>query len=235
MAYVAEGIDQRAEVLQDAAADSLVFYPKHDGAPDAAPSSAFVTVVDPSGRELVPRTAATITGSKLSFTQAWPKATYPLDEEYIALWEWTVGGIVYSDRQYFDVVKNKLPCLIDTSDLQEVYPNLLNQLKAIGEQDASKFIRRAWSELLDAIRSSGRRPSLITDKVRLINPAVHLALSFTCNALAREAMDIWSSRAKAHSKRWNELFGQLGELRYDATEDGVTDGKTSVVGGDWTV
>lgn len=230
MSYVAEGIDQRPEVLQTSATDSLVYYPKADGAPAGVITAAFVTIRDPSGAEKVARTAAVIAGAKLSRSQAWPEGVYALDENYQAIWEWTVGGVTFTDRQYFDVVLNKLPCKVDTSDLEEIYPNILAHLQAIEQPDASRFIRRAWSELLDRIRSAGYRPSLIIDAVRLVNPAVHLSLHYTCNALAREATDIWTVRAKDHRKIFDSLFNGLGKLEYDHDEDGEAEGVAARTG-----
>ena len=75
--------------------------------------------------------------------------------------------------------------------------------------------------MLDRIRAAGRRPSLILDRVRLINPAVHLALHNASNALAREVNDRWDMQATKHWKRYEQLFGGLGELTYDKDEDAV--------------
>lgn len=229
MAYVNEGIDQRVEVLQSTGEDSLVYWPKANGAaiaPDTvapmAPETNFVTVFDPSGVEKVARTAVEIgDDDQLILTQAWPIATYPLYEDYSALWEFVSDDVSYADRQYFDVVKNKLPCLIDTSDLQEIYPNIANHLGSLGETDASKMVRRAWSVLLDRIRSGGNRPSLILDRARLVNPGLQLAAHFVCSALSRESDDIWDKRQEQHFKLYKELFAGLGTLKYDRDEDAL--------------
>lgn len=225
MAYANEGTDVRAEVKQGTDADSLVYYAKDNGVPVTVdPGTAFVTIKDTGSADLVARTAATIAaGGKLSRSQTWPEATYPLLEDYQAVWEWQVGGIPFSDVQFFDVVRNKLPIMIDTSDLQEFYPNLDKHLNAIEETDASKAIRTAWNTMLDRIRTSGARPSLIVDRARLVMPAKHLAMANVARMLCRKEGDIWDKRADHHDKQFEILFGGLGSLRYDINENGVVD------------
>lgn len=226
MAYVDEGIDQRAEVLS-AGVDSLVYYAKKDGAAVTAdPASAFVTIYDPTAGEKVARVAATIAANgKLSYSRTWELATFPYAEDYCALWEWTVGSVAYSDRQYFDVVRNKLPCLIDESDLLELYPNLVEHMKAVdgATPTLAKFIKRGWSHLLDRIRVGGNRPPLILDRSRLVNPAIHIALHFATAALVREQDDLWDRRQERHMKLYETAVAGLGELRYDHNEDTIAE------------
>lgn len=230
MSYMDEGIDQRPEVVltntlinSPSVLDSLVFYIKANGAPvtpDAA--SAFVTLINDGGAVIAARQAAVIaTGGKLSLTQNWPEATYPLAEDYCALWEWQVAAVAFADRQYFDCVRSKLPCLIDTSDLQEELPTILDHLAAIGEVDGSKFIRRGWNELLDRIRSGANRPSLILDRGRLVQPAVKLAMAKACRALAKQVDDLWWKRAEQYDEEYDHAWAGLGQLKYDADEDAV--------------
>lgn len=222
MTYAYEGDDQKLEVQFDQN-DSLVYWVKDGGSPSTPdPGSAYVTVLDPNGGTVVARTAATIvSGGKLTYSRTWTDT--PIEEDYIAVWEWQVSAVAIADRQTFDVVKTKLPCPIDTSDLQEHYPNIVRHLAAIEETDATKFARRAWSLLMDRIRAGGHRPSLVMDRKRLINPAVQLMAALTCNALAREPGDLWHERASGHMKNFEALFTGLGALNYDRDEDGTVD------------
>lgn len=221
--WLNEGEDRKAEVLSGAGVDSLVYFVKGpDGPQTVDAASAFVTIHDAAGSVKVARTAATISpGGKLSLGQAWPLATFPLAPDYFALWEWQVGGVAAADRQLFDVVKTKLRCPVDSSDLADMYPNLQDHLKAIEVDDASRFVRRAWSQLLDRIEAGGSRPSLILSTHRLINPTLMLALAMTCEALSREPGDVWEGRAVKHLKSYEALFSGLGSLTYDRDEDGA--------------
>ena len=224
MSYIDQSIDMRAEVLQGAV-DSLVYWAKSNGAPVTVDGgTAFVTVMDCTGSQIVARTAATIAANgRLSFSQMWTMAQWQLQEDCIALFEWAVSGVAFADRLYFDVVINKLLCPIDTSDLLEFYPDLESHLAAIGETDTTKFIKRAWSKLLNRIRSGHNRPSLILDKARLIEPAVELTLFLVCRALSRNPDDLWASRKSEHADDYKTAIAGLGELKYDRNEDGLAE------------
>ena len=233
MSYVAQGVTQKAEVQQGSIADTLAFFARVEGqlvAPTVA--SAFVTILDPTGATLVARTAATISGNKLTYSQTWPVATYPLAEDYVAIWEWASNSISYVDRQHFDVVLVRLPCLVDVDHIRDVYPNILVHVLALQTSEAeaaadlvSRFVRTGWSQLLDRLRSGGSRPSLVIDRQRLINPAVQIICAQLCNALAREVDDVWSKRAETHGSNYHKLFEGLGTLKYDSTEDGLASEK----------
>lgn len=225
MAYTAKGIDQRAEVAQHATVqDTLEFWPLVDGAP-VVPSAGSLTVYGPGGAVVVARAAATVGGTsgRMSLTQAWTAGAYPLDEDYHALWEFTVGSATYMERQYFDVVLAKLSCPVETNDLLEVYPNIDKMLVAVGVSDASRPVKRAWAWVLSKIRGTGLRPSLVLDRSRLHEPTLERALYYACDSLMRQPDDLWERRALRHEKDADAALASIGELKYDEDEDGVAD------------
>lgn len=225
MSFIDKAVNSRAEVLQDPLVfDSLLIWLEANGAdqiPDAA--TAFVTIQDSSGNQLIARTAAVINGSQLSYTQNWSKATFPTDTDYIAIWEWQVSGVKLTQRQFFDVVVTKLGVLIDDSDLLTEYPNLLIHMKAVGETTLEKPITRAWAKLLERIRGTGNRPSLILEPERLMLVGTELALALACKMLVKNKDDLWYTRYKDHMKSYEELFTGLGTMKYDKNEDAVVD------------
>jgi hypothetical protein len=141
----------------------------------------------------------------------------------VALFTYVSSGVTYSERVFFDVVKTKLLCQIDHNDLLEAYPDLETHLAAIGETDTTKFIRKAWSEILDRIRAGGNRPSLILEARRLSNAAIELSLSYVAQALEKDPGDLWNDRKKDHRANYTAAWNGLGELKYDITEDGLAD------------
>lgn len=223
MPYVNEGIDQRAEVLIGKA-DTLTLVVKAGGQLLTGINSAKVTIMEPSGVVIVAQVNAVVTGSILSYTRTWDTGDtkkFELWEDFVAEWEYVTVNGTYTDRQFFDVVRTKLPCLIDVNNLLDYYPDLIQHLAAIEETDADKFCRRAWSLMLDRIRSGKNRPSLILDRSRLVNPGVQKALELVCNALSRDIGDIWSKRKADHKAEYEALRAGLGELKYDRDEDGL--------------
>lgn len=222
----------RAEVQQGTSLDTLEFWVTIDGEEIGIGTPFWLTLYDPSGAIIRARTQGNGIGAdndrRMLLTQAWPAATYPLGEDYFAIWEFTFRGANTVERQSFDVVKQKLDCMLGKSVLLTHYPDLENHIRAVlpsanynTAQILAPFCRAAWSQLCDRIRSNGKRPSLILDKVRLINPSAELALHMICNALTRDVGDIWDKRSDRHYKNYEVMFGALGELKYDVDEDNV--------------
>lgn len=230
MAYANEGIDQRLEVLRGAA-DSLVYFAKANGKPQTIDAnSAWVTILDAAGSTKVERTQTGVviaSGGRVTYSRTWAEVDFELWEDYVMEVEYQVSAAVTTDRVFFDVVKTKLPCLIDNSDLLDFYPDLEEHVKSLNQSGISSvdtiagFIRVAWSQMLDRIRAARNRPSLILDRARLVNPGRRLALSIACEALSREEDDQWDKRAAKHEKAYDKLFLGLGELKYDKDEDGL--------------
>lgn len=223
MSYVDEGIDQRSEVTYGAV-DSLVFYVKRNGANVAVDAnSGYVTITDPGGTQKVARVAVTTTAAtgKLAYSRTWEATSFELWEDFVALFEWQEAAVVKTDRLYFDVVRTKLECLIDERMVLEQYPDAESHLVALGITDAQRFIKRAWSVMLDRIRTGKNRPSLILDRARLVNPGIEAATARMCRALAKETGDIWHERMIHHFKEYNQLIASLGDLKYDKDEDGL--------------
>lgn len=220
--YSDEGIDQRAEATYNAA-DSLTYYVKRNGAAVAIDAdSGYVTIYDPGGSTKVARVAVTTTTSgKLVYTRTWESPTFELWEDYVALFEWQESGVTRTDRLFFDVVRSKLECLIDESDMLEQYPDAADHLAALNITDPTRFIKRAWSVMLDRIRSGKNRPSLILDRARLVNPALEGATARMCRALSKETGDIWHERMTHHFREYNALIAGLGDIKYDKDEDGL--------------
>lgn len=221
MPYVDEGIDERLEV-QLGTTDELKFFVKRDGAAVAPTAlSAWVTILDPGGALKVARTqtGVTINGATVLFVQDW--TGYELWEDYVADLEYSIAGRVYKERHFFDVVRCRLRCLVDESDVLEFYPDAEDHLQALKIADASRFIKRAWSEILNRIRAGKNRPSLILDTKRLIPVALHKSLEYMCLALFKELDDVWDKRRSIHEGKVKQAWADLGELKYDRTEDGL--------------
>lgn len=229
-AYVDRGLAMlRPEVTQHAtAADALVHWAMLEGLP-VIPTSANVTIYSPAGAELVASTAATIDASKpgrITFSRAWSVDPFELGEDYAALWTFVVAGVTYSERVFFDVVKNKLPVLVAPSDMLALQPNLAEHLRALGlpgtDLDLRRFALAGHVHLCNRLRKAGVRPTLIADRRRLAEPALHYALAYANQAMARNPDDLFDKRASSAWKLASEVFDGLGELKQDRDEDGTT-------------
>ena len=218
----------RPEVNQGANADALVFWALVDGLP-VKPTSATVEIHDPSGGILVASAAVTPDDSpvgRLALSQAWPVGTYPIGEDYAALWTFTVNSIVYSERVFFDVVRSRLPILVHPKLMTDLQPNLADHLRGIGldgnEDDLRVFAIHGHAHLCDRLRKGGWRPSLVTDRRRLVSAALQYALHFANAAIAKTPDDLFDKRATNAMKLAGEVFDGLGMLRIDKDQDGTT-------------
>lgn len=217
----------RPEVTQGTAADALVFWAMVDGLL-VPPSSATVAIYSPAGSELVASSAITPdtdAPGRLARSQAWPEATYPLGEDYSAIFTFVVNGITYSERVWFDVVKQRLAVLVSPDDMLGLQPNLLEHVRALGlagvKSDLRGFAIAGHVHLCNRLRKKKIRPSLVADRRRLAEPALHYALHFVNAALARAPDDLFDKRAAAAWKLAGEVFEALGELKIDRDEDGT--------------
>lgn len=216
----------RAEVLSGAS-DSLVYWPAVDGfLVVPLTGSAYVTVFSPDGAELVARASATTSSEgRLSVSRTWGVSTFPIQADYFAVWEWqTDDGLSHADRQSFDVVKQKLPVLLSGAHLEEILPRLKERLAELKDPSLSveRFALVGWLQLCEHIRAQGKRPSLIMERDRLVNPARYLALSLACEALEKQPGDLWATRASDYRKLHREFLGLLANVRYDVDEDNTT-------------
>jgi hypothetical protein len=241
--FTDEGSQQRAEVLwaetvgATGLLDTLRYFPRRDGVLFNDPRFTLVkggyTIRDPGGKQL--DQDMSFDGSILLKPQgcfeiykAWDSNTYQLFEDYIVDWQVRFvdalsGETFFNDRQFFDVVRTKLYCTVDDNNLQSYYPDLPLAIQALGVTDTKRWINLAWSQILERVRSGGHRPSLVVDNSRFFNPALHLSLSLVADALSREPDDLWGKRADKHSKRYDEAWNGMGQLKYDYKQIGLAD------------
>lgn len=235
-----EGSKQRVEVLWNennatGVADTLRYFPRRDGVlfTDARFTNVKggYTIRDPAGKQIdqdmsFDGSVTLKTNGCFEIAKIWDGTSYLLAEDYIVDWQVRFTDAnssegFYNERQFFDVVRTKLQCMVDHKQLVELFPDLTQQLASIGATDSVAWIRSAWSEVLDRIRSGGHRPSLIMDGTRLRAPTLHLAVSKVADALTREANDVWYGRADVHMKRYEQAWNALGQLKYDFQQTGL--------------
>lgn len=218
----------RPEVNQGDTADALVFWALVDGLP-MRPTSAAVTLYSASGGELVAEAAPTIDAAnvgRLALSRTWPADTFPIGEDYAAQWAFVVNGITYSERVFFDVVRNRLPIAVHPRLMTDLQPNLGTHLRAVGlegnDDDLRVFAIHGHAHMCQRLRKAGWRPSLVSDRRRLVPVALHYALHFANAAISKTPDDLFDKRATTALKLAGELFDGLGRLKVDVDQDGTT-------------
>jgi hypothetical protein len=111
-------------------------------------SSGTVVVYNDSGTTVVSSTPATVSGSKATFSQSWPEATYPIAHPpryYRAEWSLVSGGVTYPMTSHFEVVSRRFRRPIGESDFSSKYPYLSTQIPS--GATLSGYLTSAWDRI----------------------------------------------------------------------------------------
>ncbi len=164
------------------------------------------------------------------------QSVFPLGEnyrvEFVFSFEAAQGGVV-SDSVYetfnkvqtiyFDVVRQPLYefCPVSVEDLAGVHSEFDAALLAQDQAHdaATRYIIPAWLDVLDWVRSKGRRPSLVSGPEVFRQLAKYGALKNLCLGLMRSPTDIRARLYEEFSKRYEEAKNTI-VLNY-REDDGV--------------
>lgn len=113
------------------------------------PTSANITIFNPSGSSLQAQTAATVNATTGEITYSLTSThTATADLNYKVTWDYTVSGTVYYQNSLFDVVKNILAIPITDDDLYNELESLRkSNIQARGTADSA-----AAGTVIDAVR-----------------------------------------------------------------------------------
>lgn len=119
----------------------------HTGA-ELTLTSATVSIYNESGTALVTAAACTVSGSKATYQQSWPAATYPTSRPpryYRAEWSLVSGGTTYPQTSYFEVVSRRFRRPLGETDFATKYP-YLSTIIPTGATLAS-YLTAAWDRI----------------------------------------------------------------------------------------
>ena len=199
------------EVEYGAASQTITCWPEVEGVL-VDPTSATVIVMR-AGQDTtnaqIPSTTATEDGTthQLSHTfsaadtTAWPLTT---DSVNRAKWTWVYGGKAYTTTTTFEVVRQPLiyNCPVRYDDVLKGFQGNAEALTQDGESAttvAQKYIMQAWADVLQWVRSKGKRPALTTGKEGLERVTYYRALVLMYRA-HREGDDSWSKALESALK-----------------------------------
>jgi hypothetical protein len=215
VAFVAEGRTQKLEVVRELAS-TIVYWPRDEGRLLVATAPS-VAIYDPALSQIATPAAAVQPNKSIQFSWT-PEATRQLAEDYRYEVTFTAGGAVRKDVVYFDLVRVALACPVDQNQLEAIEPDLPKWLAARSIADASRWIVRAWDDVVGRIRAAGYRPALITDRSPL---AATVALVKVLTSLIRQTDDVWDRKRDLHQEDYEAAWAAIGALKF---EDGLTPG-----------
>lgn len=186
------------EVEYGASSQKLTCWADVSGVQDNPAASAVVSVYRPGQTDDDPEidgAAATedATTHQLSYLlNATDTSIWALGPGNRAKWSWTdSGGIARTATITFEVVRQPLiyNCPVTYEDLQHNNPSITEAMTQLGETAttvAQKYIMPGWADVLQWVRSKGRRPALTTGKEGLERVAYYRILILLLRGL-REA------------------------------------------------
>jgi hypothetical protein len=250
MTYLAELDDRPLEVRRGYAANVLSFWPKVPGEGnvqlDEAPT---FRLYSPSGAAIGGELAADVTDVSSDpddpDADDWTRADLAIDASDQTVWDllehfradvsWTYGERDYLTSLDFSCVREPYVPALSLNDFCEEVADarefLLGQAQALHatrkpEHHASVLAVKAWGDvyrkLQARLRDQGRIfPRLILDRWKIDQVVIAQALVRLFRAEAG------SEKARALVADWkaeaDQRFAQLGDLPYDANDDGIKD------------
>lgn len=145
-----------------------------------------------------------------------------LGDNYLEVWELTIGGVDYTFRRTAYLVRHALYPVLTEQDVLDRHEDLARELpSALTSTEA--YRDAAWGKVNRRLITQGRRPELVLDSWALWD--YHLA-----ETLYLVATDLMTGAA---GSRWTELRDHYAEeketawagleFRYDSDEDGDAD------------
>ena len=134
--------------------------------------------------------------------------------DYQAVWSYTVGGVDYVARTFFDVTSVPWYMTADEAGLFAANREVVSRAKDDGV-DLGGLLETAWEEVLSRISARGWRPSLIMGMDRLAKPTYEFALL----DLAEQG---YTPGANTDLTLWLQHREEQAEAALDRALNGVT-------------
>lgn len=187
-----------------------------------APSSGTVTVFEPDGDELATG-SITVTDSVATFAVA-VASTAQLGTQYRVEWSLVVGSATYRHRTRAEVVRRRLVCPISVIDLYRVAPQLdssaTDSVSRFTVSDYADFIREAWLWVLIQLRSSGRRPDVVSGADSLRETTLHKSLSMVYGAMLLAGAERFRELHDLHDDKASRAF-RMARIEYAPDDDDI--------------
>lgn len=191
-----------------------------------SPTSAYFTLKDPVGGDVISRTAVSIVANVATYTIAASElpASLDLSEGYVQIWELTIGGHNYTFRKPTAISLSSLYPVISDLDLESEYSDLASIRPSSLGDSYQKYIDESWIQLIQRIRDMGNMEYLIMSPQSL--RSAHKNLTFYLIWKDMDSSGLGEGRyldlAREHRKQFEFDFKRL-TFNYDLNRDGRDD------------
>ena len=217
-------MSEKVEILTEDQAVKELAYPievkVYEEGVQLIPSSATITVKNPSGTKQVEDQSVTVDSNIGTMI-------YSLAATYTAkLWEnavieisYVVSSVTYKAVFLFDVVLNKLKCSVVDYDLKGYYPKLENEIW--DEQITyDPQIQEAFKIVKRDIKDKGKRPAMLIDGMQIREIIILKTFELIFFDFIKEEGDKWWIRHQDSQEKYRDRFAKL-TIKYDVDESSL--------------
>lgn len=191
-----------------------------------APSSATLTLFDPSGDEIVTDRVCTINNTTKIITATFTggdgiNEIDSLTEDWRLFLKYTISSTVYYVNFLFDVCRMILINPVTDSDLLLLHPKLASDRWST-QTTFSPQIEKAFSDIQRKLKERGKRARMMIDANQIKDLIICHALELIYFDFAKSTDDIWWNQ---YLKRAEQFAADMENLhiKYDQDESGTID------------
>ena len=194
-----------------------------------APSSATLTLYNPSGTAVVTARACAINSTTKKITATFTGGSALELNDYTENWRLLLSyeievdslAVTYQANFLFDVCKCVLVNPVTDDDLKELHPSIAGEIWST-QTTYTTQIEKAFTDIKRKLKERGRRPSMLIDGTQIKDLIICHTLELIFFDFAKSTEDIWWNRYLKRAEQFTADFGNL-RIVYDSDDDGVID------------
>jgi len=198
-----------------------------------SPSTATLSLFDPSGEEIVAARTCSInnTTKKITATFTGGDGVNEIDElteDWRLQLSYVIGGVTYTMALLFDVCRFILVNPVSDADLLKLHPGLADERWAT-QTTFLPQIEKAFADIKRKLKERGRRARMMIDANQIKDLIICHALELVYFDFAKSTEDIWWNRYLKRAEQFAADFQSL-HIAYDSDESGTVDEEIGVSG-----
>jgi hypothetical protein len=191
-----------------------------------APSTATLTLYNPSGTAIVTARACTVNGTTKKITAVFTGGNgtgeiSTLTEDWRLLLNYTIASVVYQANFLFDVCRLILVNPVIDEDLLALHPDLASNRWA-SQTTFMPQIEKAFSDIKRKLKERGKRARMMIDATQIKDLIICHSLELVFFDFAKDIGDIWWNRYLKRAEQFAADFENL-HIAYDSDESGTID------------
>lgn len=189
------------------------------------PTVATFKLIDGDGTDIIPTTAATISGGIANYAilAGSLPSTLSYSDNYMQIWTLTLDGEIHIFRSPCALAKSSLYPVVSDLDLEALHADLSN-IRPSGQASYQIKLDEAWCQIIQKLRDMGNLEYLIMSPESL--RAVHQSLTLYFIYRDADSTGLGDGRyidlAREYKAEFEADFKTI-QFKYDVDQDGIID------------